>query len=198
MTSPPPGQFDDGFDDGFEPYGLDAWQTGNEDEYVVPPSFEPWFARIQMSRVVVATLALVGVATFSYTGGMDGQDALLRGIVAGMAGYFVAWTASLLIFGELYEAELRRRMQDLRVQRERRNQEMEELYRQRLAAKGLLPDGTPDPAAQPQGEQPASGTLGAAAPLEPSTGVPGMPGMQPMSQQPGQPPAGAGPGQVAA
>ena len=50
-------------------------------------------------------LGFVVVTGFSYLGGMGIPDALLRGVIAGVAGQMLAWIAAIVLWQHLLEGE---------------------------------------------------------------------------------------------
>lgn len=104
----------------------------------VPPSFERWLGRLQMTRIVASMVGFVVVWLLAYESGVGWEGATLRAMVAGIALHFVAWAMALFVFGELYDLEVRRARAEM-VERERdRNRRIEEYYRERLLAKGMI------------------------------------------------------------
>jgi uncharacterized membrane protein YccC len=53
-------------------------------------------------------LGFVVVAGFSYLGGMGVADALLRGVIAGVAGQMLAWIAAIVLWQQLLEGEAKK------------------------------------------------------------------------------------------
>jgi uncharacterized membrane protein YccC len=50
-------------------------------------------------------LGFAVVAGFSYLGGMGVADALLRGVIAGVAGQMLAWIAAIVLWQHLLDGE---------------------------------------------------------------------------------------------
>lgn len=50
-------------------------------------------------------LGFVGVVAYSYTSGMPLPDALLRGVIAGVAGQMLAWVAAVVLWQHLLDGE---------------------------------------------------------------------------------------------
>jgi len=104
----------------------------------VPPSFERWLGRLQMTRLVASMGGFVFVWLVAFESGASWEGATVRAMVAGIALHFIAWAVALFVFGELYDIEVRRARAEM-VEREReRNRRIEEYYRERLLAKGMI------------------------------------------------------------
>lgn len=99
-----------------------------------PPSFERWLGRLYMLRTFTSMGAFMLVFLASYTHGQPWDGAALRAMVAGLAFHFFAWAAGLFVFGELYNAEVRRARHDLEEKERERARRIEEYYRERLRA----------------------------------------------------------------
>jgi hypothetical protein len=50
-------------------------------------------------------LGFAGVVAYSYTGGMPLPDALLRGVIAGVAAQMLAWVAAVVLWQHLLDGE---------------------------------------------------------------------------------------------
>jgi hypothetical protein len=125
-----------------------------------PPSFERWLGRLQMTRTLASIGAFMLVFAVTYLPGAGWDVAAVHGIVAALVFHFFAWAACLFIFGELYEVEVKRARAALEERERDRAQRIEEYYRDRLRAQGMLPSEPVD--AVPGGSVPSLG--GYAAP----------------------------------
>lgn len=103
-----------------------------------PPSFERWLGRLQMLRTLSAMGGFSLVWLVTYAGGMGWEAATIRGMIAAIAFHFIAWALGLFIFGELYDIEVKRARIDLEERERDRARRIEEYYRERLRAQGLL------------------------------------------------------------
>ncbi|MCW2924621.1 MAG: hypothetical protein JWM98_2025 [Thermoleophilia bacterium] len=115
-----------------------------------PPSFERWLGRLQMVRTLTAMAAFLVVWLTFYAFGQPWEGATVRGIVAAIVFFFFSWAAGLLVFGELYDAEVKAARVDLEAKERERARRIEEYYRERLRAQaesgidhdhGTLPGG---------------------------------------------------------
>jgi uncharacterized membrane protein YccC len=64
-------------------------------------------ASIRQIKAWGGLLGFVVVAGFSYLGGMGVPDALLRGVIAGVAGQMLAWIAAIVLWQHLLDGEAR-------------------------------------------------------------------------------------------
>jgi uncharacterized membrane protein YccC len=62
-------------------------------------------ASIRQIKAWGGLLGFVVVAGFSYLGGMGVADALLRGVIAGVAGQMLAWVAAIVLWQHLLEGQ---------------------------------------------------------------------------------------------
>jgi hypothetical protein len=60
---------------------------------------------IQQIKAWGGLLGFVVVAGYSYMGGMGVADALLRGVIAGVAAQMLAWVAAIVLWQHLLEGE---------------------------------------------------------------------------------------------
>lgn len=141
-----------------------------------PPSFERWLGRLQMTRTMASIGAFMFVFALSYLTGDAWDGAVIRGIVAALVFHFFAWAACLFIFGELYEVEVKKARVALEERERNRAQRIEDYYRERLRAQGMLP--AEDTNAIPGGSAPSLGGIvgvppihDAAAPFDGPTGI---------------------------
>lgn len=104
-----------------------------------PPSFERWLGRLQMTRTLASMAAFMIVWLVSHETGNDWAGATVRGIMAALVFHFFAWAACLFIFGELYEVEVKEARIKLEERERDRANRIEEYYRDRLRAQGMLP-----------------------------------------------------------
>lgn len=121
-----------------------------------PPSFEQWLGRLQMLRTLAAMGAFVLIWLVGYSSGQTWEDATIRGIVASIVFYFLAWAGGLFVFGELYDAQVKRARKDLEEKERERARRIEEYYRERLRAQEAVDDDVA-PAPIPGGVVPALG-----------------------------------------
>lgn len=110
---------------------------GDAPEFV-PPSFERWLGRLQMTRTVASMGGFIFTWLVAYGAGMGWDGATLRAMIAAVALHFVAWAMGLFVFGELYDIEVRRARVEMQERERERNRRIEEYYRERLLAKGLI------------------------------------------------------------
>jgi hypothetical protein len=99
-----------------------------------PPSFERWLGRLVMLRTLASMLGFATVGLLSFDGGAVWETAAVHGIIAAIVFYFFAWAAGLFVFGELYDAEIKRARESLEEQERDRARRIEEYYRERLRA----------------------------------------------------------------
>jgi hypothetical protein len=99
-----------------------------------PPSFERWIGRLQMLRTLSSLVAFSLVWLMTYTSNGSWENATVHGLVAAIAFHFFAWTAGLFLFGELYDAEVKRARRALEERERERARRIEEYYRERLRA----------------------------------------------------------------
>lgn len=104
-----------------------------------PPSFERWLGRLQMTRTLASMAAFMLVWLVAHETGNDWAGSTVRGIMAAMVFHFFAWAACLFIFGEMYEVEVKQARAKLEQRERDRAQRIEEYYRDRLRAQGMLP-----------------------------------------------------------
>lgn len=114
-----------------------------------PPSFERWLGRLQMLRTLSAMGSFLLVWLASYTSGMGWEAATVRGIIAAIVFHFFAWAAGLFIFGELYDAEVKKARRELEEKERERARRIEAYYRDRLRAQDAIgrEDGSASPVA---------------------------------------------------
>ncbi|MCW2926500.1 MAG: hypothetical protein JWM86_468 [Thermoleophilia bacterium] len=105
-----------------------------------PPSFERWLGRLQMFRTIASMGAFIGVWLVSYDNGQTWDGATLRAIAAALVFHFFAWATGLYLFGELYDAEVKRARRDLENRERERARRIEEYYRERLRAQEAAKD----------------------------------------------------------
>jgi len=114
------------------------------------------------------------VTTFSLANsGTNWVDAVLQGMVAAIVSFFVSWSCALWICSELYSGEVRRARVAWADRERVRQQQIRELYRQRMDM--LHGTGTFD--------DDALENLMEFAPPPPPQGVAGQPGMAPNAWQ---------------
>lgn len=116
-----------------------------------PPSFERWLGRLVMLRTLSSMLGFAIVGLLSVEGGNPWETAAVHGIIAAIIFYFFAWAAGLFVFGELYDAEIKRARETLEAKERDRARRIEEYYRERLRAQvegtdqyGALADANPE------------------------------------------------------
>lgn len=97
------------------------------------PSFEPYVGRVRTARAVGAVGAFVITGSLSYGNGMPLEDAALRAMVVAVMAYFMAWGAALWCCSELYHAQIDRLRRRLEEAEQRKADQLQELYMQRLA-----------------------------------------------------------------
>lgn len=103
-----------------------------------PPSFERWLGRLQMVRILAAMGAFLLVWLVSYQNGQGWDGATTRAIIAAMVFHFFAWAAGLFVFGELYDVEVKEARRELEERERDRARRIEEYYRERLRAQGVI------------------------------------------------------------
>lgn len=146
--------------------------------HFTPPSFERWLGRLQMTRTMASIGAFMFVFALSYLTGDAWDVAAIRGIVAGLVFHFFAWAACLFIFGELYEVEVKQARVALEERERNRAQRIEEYYRERLRAQGMLPGAEVD--SIPGGSVPSLGGIVGVPPIhDPAARLDGPTGIQP-------------------
>jgi len=64
-------------------------------------------------------LGFVLVAGYSYMGGMAPADALLRGIIAGIAGQMLAWIGAIILWQHLLDGEAKSAVRQAKENRNR-------------------------------------------------------------------------------
>lgn len=102
-------------------------------------SFDPWMSRVRMARTSAAALGFALVSLLGYEAGLPFDDAILRGLVAAIICFFVGWASALWICGELFGAEISRRKQALREHERQRQEQLQQIYEQRVASLGGEP-----------------------------------------------------------
>lgn len=125
-----------------------------------PPSFERWLGRLSMLRTVASMVGFISVSLLSYEGGLPWELGVVRGIVAAIVLYFFAWATGLFLFGELYDAEVKRARRDLEERERDRARRIEQYYRDRLREQEAAGEATPVPG----GVVPSIGSPVSAAP----------------------------------
>lgn len=133
-----------------------------------PPSFERWLGRLQMARTLASIGAFMFVFAISYLSGDAWDGAAMRGIAAALVFHFFAWAACLFIFGEIYEVEVKQARVALEARERDRANRIEEYYRERLQAQGMLPGGE-QVEAIPGGSVPSLGSVVGVAPIHGAT-----------------------------
>lgn len=123
--------------------------------HFTPPSFERWIGRLSMVRTIGAMVGFIGVSLLSYDAGHTLETAIVRGIGAAIVLYFFAWATGLYLFGELYDAEVKRARRDLEERERERARRIEQYYRERLREQ----DAATEPQPVPGGVVPALGTV---------------------------------------
>lgn len=134
-----------------------------------PPSFERWIGRLQMLRTLSSLAAFSMVWLVTYTSNGSWETATVHGIVASIAFHFLAWSAGLFLFGELYDAEVKRARRALEERERERARRIEDYYRERLRAQqavgadgvkpvpgGVVPALDSDPLADFEGYHPTT------------------------------------------
>jgi hypothetical protein len=115
-----------------------------------PPSFEPWYRRIEMIRLSFAVFSMLLVSGLSKSWGADWFQALASGIAGAVVSYFVAWALALWITSELYELEVKEAQQQLQQAERDRREQLERVHeKHRMRAQGIDPDS--DDRGQPPG-----------------------------------------------
>lgn len=104
------------------------------DVQFTPPSFERWLGRLYIVRTFCAMGAFLVVTVVSVDAGNAWEAAAVRGIVAAIVIHFFAWAAGLLLFGELYDAEVKQARRQLEARERDRARRIEEYYRERIRA----------------------------------------------------------------
>jgi hypothetical protein len=107
-----------------------------------PPSFERWLGRLQMVRTLASMGAFMLVWLVAYSAGIGWEGSTIRGIVAALVFHFFAWAMGLFIFGELYDVEVKRARVALEERERERARRIEQYYRERLRAQGILDDSS--------------------------------------------------------
>lgn len=113
--------------------------------HFTPPSFERWIGRLMMLRTVSSMVAFMVVWLLAYDGGLPWEIATVRGIIAAVVFHFFAWAAGLFLFGELYDAEVKRARRDLEERERERARRIETYYRERLRAQDAAAEANPVP-----------------------------------------------------
>lgn len=121
-----------------------------------PPSFERWLGRLQMLRTLASMGAFMLVWLVAYGAGIGWEASTVRGIAAALVFHFFAWAVGLFIFGELYDVEVKRARVALEERERERARRIEQYYRERLRAQGIL-DGSTE---QDNGLVPSLGGFG--------------------------------------
>lgn len=129
--------------------------------HFTPPSFERWIGRLSMLRTIAAMVGFIAVALLSVDSGLPWELAIVRGIVAAIVLYFFAWATGLYLFGELYDAEVKKARRDLEERERERARRIEQYYRERLREQDAATEAQPVPG----GVVPAIGAV-------PSSGAP--------------------------
>lgn len=112
------------------------------DVHFTPPSFERWLGRLYMLRTAVSLASFIVVWLLAYDAGHPWETATIRGIIAAIVFHFFAWAAGLLLFGELYDAEVRRARRELEEKERERARRIEQYYRERLREQDAAGDGS--------------------------------------------------------
>ena len=128
--------------------------------HFTPPSFERWLGRLSMLRTVASMVGFISVTLLSYEGGQPWEAAVVRGIVAAIVLYFFAWATGLFLFGELYDAEVKKARRELEERERERARRIEQYYRERLREQ----DAASEAEAVPGGVVPALGDPVSAGP----------------------------------
>jgi uncharacterized membrane protein YccC len=76
-------------------------------------------ASIRQIKAWGGLLGFVVVAGVSYLGGMGVADALLRGVIAGVAGQMLAWVAAIVLWQHVLEGEARSAVRQAKETRRR-------------------------------------------------------------------------------
>ena len=113
--------------------------------HFTPPSFERWLGRLSMFRTIAAMVGFIGVSLLSYDSGHSIESAIIRGIVAAIVLYFFAWATGLFLFGELYDAEVKKARRDLEERERERARRIEQYYRDRLREQDAAAEAQPVP-----------------------------------------------------
>ena len=116
-----------------------------------PPSFERWLGRLQMLRTIAAMGSFVLVFLSTWNAGNGWETATVHGIIAAIVFHFFGWAAGLLIFGEMYDAEVREARRDLEEKERERQRRIEAYYRDRLRQQAGTGSGASQPAAMVDG-----------------------------------------------
>lgn len=101
-----------------------------------PPSFEAWLGRVKVAKATFTVLGFVLVAAMGYSAGQPIDDALLRGLVAAVACYFVGWAAALWVCGELHANQIVRLRDEFQRHEIEKREQLQSLYEQRATAMG--------------------------------------------------------------
>lgn len=113
--------------------------------HFTPPSFERWLGRLAMVRTVAAMVGFITVTLLSIDGGHPWEAGIVRGIVAAIVFYFFAWATGLFLFGELYDAEVKRARRELEERERERARRIEQYYRERLREQDAAGEAQPVP-----------------------------------------------------
>jgi uncharacterized membrane protein YccC len=76
-------------------------------------------ASIRQIKAWGGLLGFAVVAGFSYLGGMGVADALLRGVIAGVAGQMLAWIAAIVLWQHLLDGEAKNAVRQAREKQRR-------------------------------------------------------------------------------
>ena len=128
--------------------------------HFTPPSFERWLGRLSMLRTVAAMVGFITVTLVSIDSGHPWESGIVRGIIAAIVFYFFAWATGLFLFGELYDAEVKRARRELEERERERARRIEQYYRERLREQDAASEAHPVPG----GVVPALGAVPSAAP----------------------------------
>jgi uncharacterized membrane protein YccC len=74
---------------------------------------------IQQIKAWGGLLGFVVVAGYSYLGGMGAPDALLRGVIAGVAAQMLAWIAAIVLWQHLLDGEAKTAVRQAKENRKR-------------------------------------------------------------------------------
>lgn len=113
--------------------------------HFTPPSFERWIGRLSMLRTIASMVGFIGVTLLSIDAGHSWEVAIVRGIVAAIVLYFFAWATGLYLFGELYDAEVKKARRDLEERERERARRIEQYYRERLRQQDAATEAQPVP-----------------------------------------------------
>ncbi len=106
------------------------------------PSFQPWYARVRMVRLWLAIITFIVVAAIARGQGFQWDESLMSAVAGAVVAFFIGWAASLWIFAELYQVQVRRAEDELREREERRREQLRELTESRsnaIAAGDYIP-----------------------------------------------------------